>query len=235
MKIRKLFRRNATRCLSVFAAVVLAPLAISAQPQKQPAADQFIGTFKGTAKMTSGEMDVTLEITFTDGKFSGRALSANNEYKISSGKFEGGKLTIKFGPEADAASLTLRQSGDTFSGDWIRGEQKGTVEVKRVVADASVDLISGEWEAVADAQGQPFPFTLVLKLEGDKLTGSSSSQLGNVQISTGAWKDGKLSILLDGGGGGQIALVATMIDGKLAGDYDYAGQASGKWVAIKKK
>jgi len=133
-----------------------------------------------------------------------------------------------------AASLTLRQNGDNLTGDWIRGEQTGTVEIKKVVAEASVDMISGEWEAVADAQGQPFPFTLVIKLEGDKVTGSSSSQLGNVQISTGAWKDGKLSILLDGGGG-QIALVATMIDGKLAGDYDFAGQASGKWVAMKKK
>jgi hypothetical protein len=28
---------------------------------------------------------------------------------------------------------------------------------------------------------------------------------------------------------------ATMIEGKLSGEFDFAGQLSGKWVAIKKK
>jgi hypothetical protein len=107
---------------------------------------------------------------------------------------------------------------------------EGTVELHKVV----VDEISGQWDAVADAQGQPFPFTLTLKLEGEKVTGSSSSQLGDSPVSSGSWKDGKLSIMLEGGAG-QIALAATMIDGKLSGDYDFAGQLSGKWVAIKKK
>jgi hypothetical protein len=32
-----------------------------------------------------------------------------------------------------------------------------------------------------------------------------------------------------------IAMMATIVEGKLSGDYDFAGQLSGKWVAIKKK
>src|SRR5438067_1064754 len=83
----------------------------------------------------------------------------------------------------------------------------------------------------AIAQGQPFPFTLSLKLEGDKVTGSSNSQLGVGNITTGTWKEGKLAVVLDG----NITLVATMIEDKLSGDYDFAGQSSGKWVAVKKK
>jgi hypothetical protein len=99
---------------------------------------------------------------------------------------------------------------------------------------AAVDEISGEWDAVADAQGQPFPFVLTMKLDGEKVTGSSNSQLGNTAFSQGTWKDGKLSILIEGGSG-QIVLVAVMVEGKLSGEYDFAGQTSGKWVAIKKK
>lgn len=183
--------------------------------------------------MTSGEMDVTLEIKNVDGKVSGRAVSSNHEYQITSGEITGGKLALKFGAAPDTASLTLERKGDVLTGDWIRGAEKGAVELKKFDPNAKDDL-SGEWDAVADAQGQAFPFTLVLKLEGDKVTGSSSSQLGTSNISSGSWKDGKLAVILNGDNG-QIALVATMIEGKLSGDYDYAGQLQGKWVAVRKK
>ena len=197
---------------------------------KEPTLDQFVGNYKGTAKMTSGQMDLTLEIKAADGKVSGRAVTTEREYQIASGEIAGGKLNLKFGAGNDAATLTLQKAEDKLVGDWIRGDQKGTVELKKAEAES----ISGEWEAVADAQGQAFPFLLTLKVEGEKVTGTSSSQLGTSQISSGTWKDGKLAVMLEGGAG-QIALVATMIEGKLSGDYDFAGQLSGKWVAIKKK
>ena len=63
------------------------------------------------------------------------------------------------------------------------------------------------------------------------MTGTSNSQLGLANITTGTWKEGKLAVMLEG----NVALIATMVDGKLTGDYDFNGQASGKWVAIKKK
>ena len=126
----------------------------------------------------------------------------------------------------------MKADGNKLVGDWIRGTNKGTVELTKF--DPAADVISGEWDAVADAQGQPFPFTLTLKVEGEKVTGSSTSQLGTTQITTGTWKDGKLSIMMEGGAG-QIAMMASIVEGKLSGDYDFAGQLSGKWVAIKKK
>jgi hypothetical protein len=202
---------------------------VAAQPQKTTL-DQFAGNYKGTAKMPSGEVPVTLEIKAVDGKVSGRAVSANNEYQITSGEIVGNKLALKFGAAPDEASLTLERKDDVLTGDWIRGTQKGTVELKKFDPTAK-DEISGEWDAVADAQGQAFPFTLSLKLDGDKITGSSDSQLGHANIVSGSWKEGKLAIALDG----NITLVATMVEGKLSGDYDYNGQGSGRWVAVRKK
>jgi hypothetical protein len=226
---------NKTQSLRLFvivpALVIVALLSLPALvPGQSNDFDPFAGNYKGTAKMSSGEMGVTLELRVVDNKLTGHALAADTDYKVISGKVVDGALAITFGP--DAATLTLKKSGDKLVGDWVHGAQKGTVEFAKF--DPAADVISGEWDAVADAQGQPFPFTLTLKLEGEKVTGSSKSDLGNSPISTGTWKDGKLSILMEAGAG-QIALVAIMLDGKLSGDYDFAGQLSGKWVAMRKK
>ena len=215
-------------CLIVAALFSLPSLALGQTKD----ADPFLGNYKGTAKMDSGEMGVTLELKMIDGKFAGHAVAADSDYKVASGKVANGMLTIIFGSGADAATLTLKPSGDKLVGDWIRGTQKGTVELKKI--DPAADVISGEWEAVADAGGQPFPFTLSLKLDGDKVTGSSSSQLGTSNISSGTWKDGKLAIILESGAG-QIVLNAVIVEAKFSGEYDFAGQSSGKWVAVRKK
>ena len=213
-------------------AVLFLPLIVCGQV-KEPTLDQFVGNYKGTARIGSGEMDVVLEIKSENGKLTGRAVAAETEFKISSLKITGQHLMIRFGEAADAPWLRLQLAGDKLVGDWAQGNQKGTVEFRKV-EPSGVDVISGDWDGVADAQGEAFPFTLSLKLEGEKVVGSSSSQLGVASISIGSWKDGKLAIMLEEGAG-QIAMVATMVDGKLSGDYDFAGQSTGKWVAIKKK
>jgi len=231
-----MLRQQLSRCHLPQTATLLALLLLSSLvlfARTQTTADQFVGNYKGTAKMGAGEMDVTLEIRSANGKFSGRAVSGETEYQITSGEITAGKLTLKFGTAAPS-SLVLQQREDKLVGDWIRGDQKGTVELKKIAAEVSGADLTGQWDSIADAQGQPFPFTLILKVDGEKVTGSSSSQLGESSISQGVWKDGKLAIILESGGG-QIVLTATLVDGKLTGDYDFAGQSSGKWAGVKKK
>ena len=188
----------------------------------------FAGKYDGKAKSPDGEVALKLELTEEAGKYSGQVTSPHGVYKIVSAKVADGTLTIEAEGGGTKGKLTLRQKGDTLAGDFTADGRTGPVEFKKA---AALDEISGEWDAVADAQGQPFPFTLSLKLDGEKVTGSSNSQLGVGTVTTGSWKDGKLAIVLDG----NIALIATMIEGKLSGDYDFAGQSSGKWVAVKKK
>jgi hypothetical protein len=142
-------------------------------------------------------------------------------------------VTLKFGPAATDGTLTAKLDGGVLAGEWSNGEKKKTVELKRVVESTSEVNLNGQWDGIADAQGQPFPFLLTLKIDGEKVTGSSSSQLGEAQISSGSWKDGKLNFQLEGGSG-VIVMSAVVIEGKLSGDFDYAGQAQGKWVAVRK-
>lgn len=224
--------------LTTFVLLFVSPLVIFAQANTAPAAktltvDQLVGNYKGTAKRSAGDIAFTLELKSENGKITGRLVEPH-EMQINSGEISGNKLTLKLSSATNTATLVLHPVDDKLAGDWSSGAETGTVELKKVVAPSDAEVLTGEWDAAADVQGQAFPFTLTLKVEGEKVTGSSNSQLGNSIITGGTWKDGKLAFVLDGSGG-QVAMVATLTDGKLIGDYDFSGQAQGRWVATKRK
>ncbi len=226
-RINKLF------CLQISAlAVLLGPAVVlgqSAVSTNQKTSTPLTGKYEGTAKSPDGDVKLTLELMDDSGKFSGLATTPHGTYKVAKGHLVDGLLTLEF-ENGPLAKLSLRQKDDKLVGEFLVDGKTGAVELRRIAKDE----ISGEWDAAADAQGQPFPFTLSLKVDGEKVTGSSSSQLGTSTISSGNWKDGKLALVLESGNG-QIALMATLDSGKLVGDYDFAGQFSGKWAAVKKK
>src|SRR5258708_32703891 len=225
--------------LAVVTLLLLAPVALFAQCEssEKRAADLFVGKYKGAVKTTGGSFDVSLEIKSENTKLSGSVVTPKGEQSFPPTELTEGKLKIQLGSVNAPETLLLQVRDGKLVGDWQAGKETRAVELERVLAvntPAVPDPLSGEWDAAADAQGEAFPFTLILKVVGEKVTGSSSSQLGESTISSGTWKDGKLALILDGGSA-QTALVATMVDGKLVGDYDYGGQLSGKWVAAKKK
>ncbi len=191
----------------------------------------FAGRYEGTAKKPDGDIALTMELTESAGKFSGQVTSPHGVYTITTAQVTDGALIFEAECNGSKGKATLRQQGEMLKGEFTVDGRTGSVEFKKA---AAVDDISGEWDAIADASGQPFPFTLTLKLEGEKITGSSNSQLGTSTVTSGSWKDGKFAVILESGNG-PVALAATMVEGKLSGDYDFAGQLQGKWVAIRKK
>lgn len=243
-------REKLSKSLAAFFLLLLSPLVLFAQPgaAKPVTADQFAGNYKGSAKLPSGVMPLTLEIKSENGKLSGRLLAEKTEHPFKLTELVDGKLTIKFVSANAPVALVLGKKDDKLTGEWKSGTEAVPVEftklpattessaadAKKPATEPSAADLSGEWDAAADVQGQAFPFTLTLKVDGEKVTGSSSSQLGESTMSSGVWKDGKLAVVLEGSNG-QVALIATMVDGKLVGDFDYAGQLQGKWVATKKK
>ena len=214
-------------------ALLLIPPGLVAQAQvpNQKPQSSFAGKYEATVKGETGEQKIALEVLEDAGKFSGSLTTARGSFKIIKGQVAEGVLTLEIEKSGGGSGpWTLKQNGANLTATFAEAGKDMTIEFRRIVADE----ISGEWDAVADASGQPFPFALTLKLDGEKVTGSSASQLGESNISEGSWKDGKLAVILEGGSG-KIALAATMIDGKLSGEFDYAGQLQGKWVAIRKK
>ncbi|HEX6285761.1 MAG TPA: hypothetical protein VFZ71_12835 [Pyrinomonadaceae bacterium] len=200
------------------------------------AQDNISGKYEGTVK--TPDERVALELKTEGGKISGRLHNGQIWLDSSEGALKDGSLSLSFGKDA---SLTANVNGDKLVGEWRQGTAKRAIELKRIPADAAAPAgpvapaadLSGQWEAVADANGQPFPFLLTLKIEGEQVSGSSSSQLGEAPITAGSWKDGKLVFSLENQNG-VINMSATVIEGKLSGEFDYAGQLQGRWVAVKK-
>ena len=191
------------------------------------------GTYEGIVKMPGApEGKVSIELKSEGGKITGRAQHGPKTIEITEAKLENGTLSLRF--DKDHAFVG-KVDGDKLVGDVSDGTTKFPLELKKVMpaaAPAAVNL-NGQWDAVADANGQPFPFLLTLKIEGEKVTGNSISQLGDSVVKDGTWKDGKLVFSLEGQNG-VISMSATVIEGKLSGEFDYAGQLQGRWVAVKK-
>jgi hypothetical protein len=158
-------------------------------------------------------------------------MQGSTGYDVTEGKLTAADLSLSFGKDV---VLTAKVEGDTLVGVWGVGSEKRPVELKKIIAAvATVVDLNGQWDAIADANGQPFPFLLLLKVEGENVSGSSSSQLGESVVKLGSWKDGKLMFQLEGQNG-TISMSALVIEGKLSGEFDYSGQLQGRWVAVKK-
>jgi hypothetical protein len=217
------------------------------------AKDTLSGKYEGVAKSDQmGDIPLTVEIKNEAGKLSGKIDTPQGPAAITGGTFDNGKIVMKFDAGGNEGTVTATLDGDKISGKWELGGQGGPLELKRAsmgtaapAAGATAapkkdatptagDPLSGDWDANADAQGTSIPFTLKLKLEGDKVTGSSESAQGAVPLSKGMWVGNKLSFSLDTPNGA-IGMTATIKDGKLVGEFDFAGQMTGKWEATKKK
>jgi hypothetical protein len=211
----------------------------------QTAPANISGTYEGMVKRPGAttEEKVSLELKSEGGKLTGRATHGTMTAEVTEGTLENGTLTLSFGKDA---KFVAKVDGDKLVGETMHGTEKMQMELKKVTPAAPATAgtngsaapvaavnLNGQWDAVADANGQPFPFLLTLKIDGESVSGNSSSQLGEAQVKNGTWKDGRLVFQLEGSNG-TISMSATVIEGKLSGEFDYSGQLQGKWVAVKK-
>jgi hypothetical protein len=92
---------------------------------------------------------------------------------------------------------------------------------------------SGKWEATFYTQQGPLPATVVLKKDGEKLTGTVTSQQGELAVAgTQKGSDIALSATLDMGNGPVTISITGKQDGdSMTGSVDFAGQAQADWGA----
>ncbi|HEX5887842.1 MAG TPA: hypothetical protein VFY61_04030 [Pyrinomonadaceae bacterium] len=213
-----------------------------AQQSAIPAAAQpghkLSGVYEGTVKGQTEK--VTLHLKVDGPKLAGRVQVGDKTYELTQGAVTEKTVSLVF----KDGKLDGDVNGEMLICNLWVGSEKKVVELQRAPAVPAVPAVpatpeakfvpNGQWEAVADANGQPFPFLLTLKVDGESVSGNSSSQLGEAPLKDGTWKDGKLAFVIEGSNG-NISMVATVVDGKLSGEFDYAGQLQGKWVAVRKQ
>ena len=101
-------------------------------------------------------------------------------------------------------------------------------------ADVTDDLITGEWTVSFFVNGRSTPATFVLKLDGDKVTGTANSDhTGQGTVRDGKFEKGKLSFTLDFQKHESIAINGELKGEKLAGEFRTEGFVA-NWEAVKK-
>lgn len=105
-------------------------------------------------------------------------------------------------------------------------------------ADAKTTAsVAGKWDMSAETPQGTTPVTLVIKLDGKKVTGTMSGPQGEIPME-GEFADGKLTMSISfQGNGGSMNITfngALKDDGTLAGTFDF-GQGEMKWSATRAK
>ncbi len=101
------------------------------------------------------------------------------------------------------------------------------------VSPAQAQDAAGQWEATFYTQQGPLPATVVLKKDGEKLTGTVTSQQGEIAVSgTQKGNDIALNATLDAGNGPISIYITGKQDGdSMTGSVDFGGQAQADWGA----
>ena len=139
------------------------------------------GTYEGMVKRpgSTTEDKVSLELKTEGGKITGRAIHGDRTVEATEVMLENGTLTFSIDKDH---KLVAKVDGDKLVGEVTDGTQKFPLELKKVMpaaaatpaatasaaAPAAAVNLNGQWDAVADANGQPFPFLLTLKIDGER-------------------------------------------------------------------
>lgn len=104
------------------------------------------------------------------------------------------------------------------------------VNSANAIADDKIDL-SGGWNFEVDIAGNAGAPVFIFKQDGEKLTGTYKGQFGEAKVA-GTVKGSAVEFSFDAQGA-KVVYKGTAKKGTMAGEADYAGQASGTWKAAK--
>lgn len=162
--------------------------------------------------------------TWTDNQLSFTMNFADHEAIVVTGTLKDGKLAGEFRTEGMLAKWEAIKRSATAAKSATSAHGSAT----------SADPISGEWDAVLDAQGTQAPVSFKFKLDGDHLIGTSESEhLGAGTLTKGSWVDNKISFNIESAQM-KIALTGVLKYGKLVGEFDTGQGMRGTWVATKR-
>ncbi len=189
------------------------------------------GTYKIKYEGLDGDSrQATVKLKNADGKLTGTVTSQTfGEAPIADGKLDGDKVTFKVHRERDGTAFTFDYSA-TVSGDVIKGKFGGKLEDNEFSRDfegkreatAAVG-IAGNWKWSFERDGNSLNSVMKVKQEGEKLTGTVTTNDREGTIEEGKIKDGEVSFQVQRERDGNKFVVK--YKGKLNGD-NIVGKAS---------
>jgi hypothetical protein len=220
--------------------VVVLPASTGSAQVPGPTPEMLVGPWEGTAQTPNGEVTLKVNFTLKDGKLGGTIESSLGTIGILGASLADDKLTVGIDYDGSAGTLGGKVQASRIEGVWEVGGSTGTFVLARPGAGAAPasavgDPISGAWAGDVLINSQTMPFSMVLRLNGDAVTGEMTSTTGSVPLANGAWKEGTLLLAFPYVGGEPVSMAAQLRDGKLSGVVDYnRGEATGTFTAVRK-
>jgi hypothetical protein len=238
-------------CALVFASAagVLAQEKPAATPDPKALA-AVAGKYTGTASTPQGEMPFTAELKVDGTSVTGSIGAGDFVLPITAGTLDGSTLTLTLDMNGNAMTLSGTFKDGRFQGTGSMGggpvvmakvteagAAAATPGAKPVAAApaAGADPISGEWDGLVDAPDQQRPFTLKIKLDGEKVTGEVGAEMGTTALQSGTYSGGNLNVAFPFTTGDTITMTGTVQDGKLVGQMTVGTMGTFPWVAVRKK
>jgi len=241
------------RLLTPLMALLLVSASAFAQSKDSKSTDAMAGTYKGTGKSdATGEFPLSVDVKITNGKVSGTISSPQGDASITDGSYADGHITLKFDAAGNEGTVDAMFKDGKITGTWALAGINGTLDLAKGGMEASAkpepaakpvtpstggggsaDALAGNWDATASVGGMDYPFTLTLVVNGDKITGQTTNQMGAVDIKTGTRTGDKISLAIETPQF-NFTLTGTLKDGKLSGEIS-SDQFQGTWEAKKKQ
>jgi hypothetical protein len=238
-----------------FAAACLAiPAAASAQTA--PAADA-TGTWNASFSTQNGVIPATLTFKKAGDRITGTIASDQGSSELQA-EVKGKALSVWFNYNANGQSIPIEMSGTidgdsakgtmtaggSPAGDWTATREKDTKEAKdtkdpKAASSTSAASLTGDWTMSLQLDQINATPALTLKQDGEKLTGTYTSQQYGKFPLTGTVKGSEVAfaVTLSVEGNSVAATYAGKVqaDGTIAGSVDIGGMMSGAFTAARAK
>ena len=90
------------------------------------------GYFEGRASSKqAGELDVSLNLRCTEGRYNGELVTPVGTYSVEDGAFAGSHLRLQLGTRRDHVSVDAELDAGVLVGSFIAGDDNGRLEVRR--------------------------------------------------------------------------------------------------------
>ncbi len=200
------------------------------------------GKWNLTVEAQGQKLPVTLMLKQDGDKVSGSLESMLGKGEIAGAKVSGNKLvgTAKTEMQGQAVELNINGTitGDTMKGVMnssipgfpplpFEGKREGGAAQPAAKTDEKMPMaavkgsIAGKWKIETNANGQPVTVNVDFKQEGDKLSGTITSDVGDGKVKSGTVSGKKVKAALELDFQGQPLEVA--LDGNLDGDGKMSG------------
>ena len=153
------------------------------------------GKWKGKVSTPNGDMNLTYTFKVDGETLTGTVGSDFSELALDNGKVDGNNFSFSININGQEMS-----SNGTLDGDVVKitaPMMQEPLVLNRVMEGSKID---GKWLGKISSPQGDMELTFTFKVDGDTLTGSSASQMGEMELTNGKVNGNEFSFDVDAGG-----------------------------------